>query len=97
MTKGIFREGDDFPLVFVNPSQPPLKRYFFLLPVTVGEVDPQPIRSTLSNRLAVCKFKNGSSAIVRLRVDELRHGISTAPMVQLMRKEESRFVDQALT
>src|SRR5881409_1255836 len=94
--KRIVREGDDFRFVFVNPSHAFVKRYF-VLSVAVGDVDRQPIRSTLSKRLAFCKFKQGSSAIVRLRVDQLRYRISTAPMVQLMRKKESRFVEQALT
>ena len=94
--KRIVREGDDFRFVFVNPSHAFVKRYF-VLSVAVGDVDRQPIRSTLSKRLAVCKFKQGSAAIVRLSVDQLRHRVSTAPMVQLMRKIKSRFVEQALT
>ena len=94
--KRIVREGDDFPLVFVDPSHALLKRYF-VLPITVGKVDRQPVRSTLSKRLAVREFKQGSSVIVRLRVDQLRYGISAPTMVQLVWKMESRFVEQELT
>src|SRR5438093_1263645 len=80
-TKGIVREGEDFRFVFVEPSQALVKRYLVLLPVAVADVDRQPISSTLSKRLAVCKFEKVSSAIVRLRVYQLRYRRTTPPMV----------------
>jgi hypothetical protein len=68
----------------------------FFVPVAVGNVDPQPIRSALSKRLAVREFEQRPSDIVLLRVDELRHGICAAPMVQLVGKIELRLIEQPL-
>src|SRR5437667_4303937 len=84
--EGIIREGQDFLFVLMDPCQALVERNFILLPVAVGNVDRQPISSTLSKRLAFRKFEQRPSDIVRLRINQLRHGISAAPMVQLVRK-----------
>jgi hypothetical protein len=85
--KRILRESDDFRLILVNPCQAVVERYFVPLPVAVCHVDLQALRrSTLSKGLAFGEFKQGPSGIVRLRIDELRHGISPSAMIQLVRK-----------
>jgi hypothetical protein len=59
----------------VNPCQAVLERYFVPLPLAVGQVDLQPICAMLAKGLAFGEFEGRPSDIVRLRVDELRHGI----------------------
>jgi hypothetical protein len=95
-TKGIMREGHDFLFMLMDPCQALVEPDFILLPVAVRHVDPQPIRSALSKRLAVREFEQRPSDIVLLRVDELRHGICAAPMVQLVGKIELRLIEQPL-
>src|SRR5215469_15228078 len=87
-TKRIVREVDDFLFMLMDPCQALVERNFVLLPVTVGNVNRQPIGSTLSKRFAFCKFEQRPSDVVRLRVHQLRDGISAAPMIQLVREKE---------
>src|SRR5437867_1776896 len=95
--KGIICEGHDFLFMLMDPCQALVKRNFILLPVAVGNMDCQPISSTLSKRLAFRKFEQRPSDVIRLRINQLRHGISAAPMIQLVRKIKLRFIKEPLS
>jgi hypothetical protein len=96
ITQGIAGEVDDFPFMLIEPFQPLFERDFVSLPVAVGNVDLQPICATLSEHFAFAKFEQRSSGLIRLRIDELRHGISAAAMIQLPRKIELGLREQPL-
>src|ERR1700733_14503478 len=70
ITQGIAGGVDDFPFMLIEPFKPLFERDFVPLPVTVGNVDLQPIRAPLAQFLAFAKFEQRSSAVIRLRVDE---------------------------
>lgn len=76
--KGIIRKGNDFLFVLMDPGQALVERNFVSLPVAVGDVDRQPISSTLSKWLAFRKFEQGPSDVVRLGINELGYRISAA-------------------
>ena len=72
--------------MLIEPCQPLFERDFVPLPVAVGDVDLQPVCSTLSQFFSFAEFEQRSSDVIRLRVDVLRHRIRPAAMIQLIRK-----------
>src|SRR6516225_8811517 len=79
-TQRIVGEGEDVLFMLIEPCQPHFERDFVPFPVAVGNMDLQPIRATFSQRFAFAKFEQRPSDLIRLRIDELRHGIRAAAM-----------------
>jgi hypothetical protein len=93
-TQGVRGEAHNFLFMLMDPGQTLVERDF-IQPVAVGQMNRQPIRSTLAKWLAFGEYEQGSSDIVRLRIHQLRQGIRAATVIQLVRKIDVRFIEQA--
>src|SRR6266581_4118507 len=91
LKKGIGREVQDLLFVFLNPGETLLKGHLLLLPITIGEVDRQPVCSAFAQRLAVGKLDQRPSDVVGLWIHQLRHGVDPSAMIHLGGKIESLF------
>src|SRR5256885_1519836 len=87
--KRMRREGEDVLFVFPDPVHALVERDFALAEA-VREVDRQPVRSPLPERLTVGEFQWSFRDVIQLEVHMLRHGISASPVIHLVRIIDSR-------
>src|SRR6516162_5308835 len=94
VTQRIVGEREDFLFMLIEPRDPFFEGNLVPLPETVGNVDLQPVRAALSQLFAHPEFEQRSSPVVRLRMDQFRHGICARAMVKLPGKIETLFRKQ---
>src|SRR5215467_6669712 len=80
-TQRIVCDCEDFLFMLIEPRNPLFEGDFVPLPEAVGSMDLQPVRAALSQLFSHPKFEQRPSDVVRLRIDQLRHGICAAAMV----------------
>src|SRR5262249_11735452 len=84
----------DLLFVFLNPGETLLKGHLFLLPITIGKVDRQPVRSAFAQRLAVGKLEQRPSDMIGLWIHQWWHGVDASAMIHLPGKIEFLFGGQ---
>src|SRR3954468_13280308 len=80
-TERIAGEREDFLFMLIEPPNPLFERDFVPLPEAVGNVNLQPVRAALSQLFAYPEIEQRPSPVVRLRIDQLRHGIGAGAMI----------------
>src|SRR5438552_1383587 len=80
-TERIAGEREDFLFMLIEPRSPLFEGDFVPLPEAVGNVDLQPARAALSQLFAHPEFEQRPSPVVRLRINQLRHGIGAGAVV----------------